>query len=376
MKKLLALILILMLALSLTACGDAAKGDKKDDKVSKTNEEEKKDEKDEEEKEDQQAQEEKAGLEDKLVVYSTHPEALLEIVADAFAEKTGVEVEFINLKGELADRVRAEKDNPQADIMYGGASSLFIEMSGEGLFEKTSPSWDSELDSTFKGAGGDWYGTIKTPVMIFYNTEMMSEEEAPKDWADLAKEEYAGKIVSRDTLSSSIRATLMSLISRYENKDDAWAYLTKLDANIKNYYNSGSMQFQAVGKKEAPISFAVLSAVTQNIDKNSMPLKVVDAASGSIVITDGIAAIKNAPHPNAAAAFVDFAGSAEIQAKLANEQNRIPTLKSAVEMAPEWMKTEYKYMDVDWKVISENQGEWLQKFDTEIRDSSKDVKKD
>ncbi|MEG3007378.1 MAG: hypothetical protein RR806_07905, partial [Oscillospiraceae bacterium] len=59
-------------------------------------------------------------LEDKLVIYSTHPESLLQLVADEFTKETNVKVEFINLKGELADRVRAEKANPQADIMYGG----------------------------------------------------------------------------------------------------------------------------------------------------------------------------------------------------------------------------------------------------------------
>ena len=91
-------------------------------------------------------------LEDKLVIYSTHGEDMLEVVAAGFTEKTGVEVEFINLKGELADRVRAEKDSPQADIMYGGASSLYITMSEEGIFESINPSWASSLNPDFKDA--------------------------------------------------------------------------------------------------------------------------------------------------------------------------------------------------------------------------------
>ena len=320
----------------------------------------------------------KEELEDSLVIYSTHPEGLLELVADAFTEKTGVEVEFINLKGELADRVRAEKENPQADIMYGGASSLFMELTEEGLFEATEPTWAGELAPNFKDPDNHWFGTIKTPVMMFYNKDMMTAEEAPKDWRDLADPKYEGKIVSRDTMSSSIRATIASLIYGYEkegNIDGAWEFLTSLDKNMKNYYNSGTMQFQAVGKGEAPISFAVLSAITQNQTENEMPLEIIDAESGSIVITDGVAAIKNAPHPNAAKAFVEFAGSPEVGVLLANEQNRIPTLASALKDCPQWMAEEYKMMDVDWKVISENQNEWIQKFDTEIRDSSKDVAK-
>lgn len=323
--------------------------------------------------------EENTKLEDSLVIYSTHSEELLQVVADAFTEKTGVPVEFINLKGELADRVRAEKENPQADIMFGGASSLFMEMTEEGIFEPTTPTWASELDSIFKDEKGAWYGTIKTPVMMFYNTEMMSKEEAPKDWSDLVKPEYKDLIVTRDTTSSSIKSTLMGLIYNYEKNgkiEDAWTYLEGLDSNIKNYFNSETMMYQAIGKKEAAIGYAVLSSITQNIEKNNMPLEVIDAESGSIVITDGIAAIKNAPHPNAAKAFVEFAGSAEMQAKLANEFNRIPTLKSALKDCPEWMQTEYKAMDTDWSVVAKNQSEWLQKFDNDICDGSKKVAKE
>lgn len=362
MKKLTALLLSLLIVFSLVGCSNNTPAPEAPAETS--------------EKAPIEVQEK---LEDKLVIYSTHSEEMIETVADAFTEKTGVEVEFINLKGELADRVRAEKENPQADIMFGGASSLFIEMTEEGIFEPTATSWAEELDPMFKDAAGNWYGTIKTPVMMFYNTEMLTTEQAPKDWSDLSKKEYEGLIVSRDSASSSIRSTMMSLIYKsYEDEkiDEAWNLLKDIDANMKNYYNSETMLFQAIGKKEAAISFATQSSIIDNVSKNNMPLEIVDATSGSIIITDGIAAIKNAPHPIAAKAFVEFAGSAEIQAKLANEFNRIPTLNSALADCPEWMQTEYKAMDVDWSVVSEKQSEWLQKWDTEIRNADKDLKKE
>lgn len=316
-------------------------------------------------------------LEDKLVIYSTHGEDMLEVLATGFTEKTGVEVEFINLKGELADRVRAEKENPQADIMYGGASSLFITMADEDLFDSVDTTWAAELSPTFKDEKGRWYGTIQTPVSIFYNTDAISAEEAPKSWADLADPKFKDLVISRDYVSSSQRAAIVGLLDYYSKTssfEEGVEYLKALDANTKSYYGSGSLHFQAVGKNEAPISYGVLSSVFDNINKNGMPLQFVDAEEGSIVITDGIAAIKNAPHPEAAKAFVEYAGSEEVQALLANQFDRMPTLESALPNSPEWMQTPVKAMDIDWKNVAEHELEWLTLWDSEIRNSEKDVK--
>ena len=319
-----------------------------------------------------------ADLEDKVVVYSTHNDSLLELVADAFTKETGVKVDFINLKGELADRVRAEKANPQSDVMYGAPSSVFQELKGEDLFEAFSPSWADQIDPLFKDAEGYWYGTIKTPVVMFYNSDMITADKAPKDWSEMAKPEYKDMLVFRNALSSSARATYTSLLQQYERKNDleaGWQFLKALDANTKRYYGSGSLLFQAIGRKEAAISFAVLNDVIDNKINNKMPLEIIDAASGSPVITDGIALIKNAKHPNAGQAFLDFAGSAKVQAMLANKFNRLPTHPEAIATSPKWMgEIKLKVMDVDWGALAAKQSEWMQHWDMEIKDSAKDKK--
>ena len=356
-KRLLAALLAGMMVFSLAACGS---------KESTTTEDQKEDSK----------TEESAELEDSLVVYSTHSEDMLEEICNAFTEKTGVEVEYINLKGELADRVRSEKDNPQADIMFGGDTATYMLLQDEGCYEATKPEWAGDLPDDFKDADGYWYGTYKTPVVMFYNTDLMTAEEAPKDWSDLVKPEYAGKIITRDSLSSSMRSTIAALVSYYtanESEEATWEYIEGLNANIKNYYNSGSMMFQAIGKGEAAISIAVLDNIIDNRDNNSMPLEIVDATSGAITITDCIAAIKNAPHPNAAAAFVEFVGSKECEEMVANSFNRMPALDAALEGAPEWMKTGYAPMTLDWADISANQSATLERWETYYIDGNKTV---
>ena len=318
-------------------------------------------------------------LEDTVVVYSTHGEAMLEMVADAYQKETGVNVDFINLKGALADRIRAEKTNPQSDVMYGAPSSVFLEMKAEGLFDAFTPTWADKIEPLFKDRDAYWYGTIQTPVMMFYNTEMLSEAEAPKDWYELAEPKFKGNLVFRNALSSSARATYSSLLQQFEKKgalEDGWKFMKDLDANTKNYYGSGSMMFQAVGRKEAAVSFMVLNAIIDNKIKNKMPLAVIDAASGSPVITDGIALIHGAKHPNAAKAFIEFAGSAKVQALLAQKFNRLPTHPDALADSPEWMaQTRFKVMDVDWQGLAAKQSAWMQRWDSEVKSMSKDQKK-
>ena len=136
------------------------------------------------------------------------------------------------------------------------------------------------------------------------------------------------------------------------------------------------MMYSALGKGDADISWAVLSDIVTNRDTNGLPFEIIDAASGSVVLTDCIAAIKDAPHPNAAAAFVEFAGSKEIQTLLANEFSRTPTLSSALPDCPEWMQTEYAALPVDWANISANQLDWLEKWETNIINTDKNVAKD
>ena len=107
-----------------------------------------------------------------------------------------------------------------------------------------------------------------------------------------------------------------------------------------------------------------------------MPLAVIDAESGSPVITDGIALIHGAKHPNAAKSFIEFAGSAKVQALLAQKFNRLPTHPDAIADSPEWMaNTSFKVMDVDWQALAAKQSAWMQKWESEIKSMSKDEKK-
>ncbi len=125
-KKVISFLIMAIMILAIVGCSQQDKGVEEPIDV----EEEVAKEPTEEEAVEEEAVAEEASekLEDKLLIYSTHSEDLISMVADEFEKETGVTVEFINLKGELAERVEAEKNNPQADVMFGGASNLFMDL--------------------------------------------------------------------------------------------------------------------------------------------------------------------------------------------------------------------------------------------------------
>ena len=146
-----------------------------------------------------------------------------------------------------------------------------------------------------------------------------------------------------------------------------------LDANIKNYYNSGSMMFKAIGNGEAALGISTMNDIIDNRDNNNMPLQYINATSGDVIVTDCVAAINKAPHPNAAQKFLDYVGSQDVQVMLANDFNRMPTMAAALAESPEWMQADITTLPADWSVIAENQSAWLDTWQNTIYSQGKTV---
>ena len=60
-----------------------------------------------------------------IVIYSPNSERLLNATIPLFEEKYGVNVELIQAgTGELVKRIQSEKNDPYADVLFGGSWSL------------------------------------------------------------------------------------------------------------------------------------------------------------------------------------------------------------------------------------------------------------
>ena len=145
-----------------------------------------------------------------LIVYSTHGKELLsEFEAGFERDHPNLDVRWLDMGSQDAlDRVRSEKENPQADIWWGAPSTLFQQAEKEGLLQPYHPSWAGQVSADARSARDFWYGTYETPEVIAYNTAVLKPGEAPQDWDDLLDPKWQNKIILRDPLASGTMRTI------------------------------------------------------------------------------------------------------------------------------------------------------------------------
>ena len=92
-----------------------------------------------------------------LTVYTAFPEAEVAYYFNAFEEATGIHVNSLRLSaGEMLTRVAAEKDNPQASLMFGGSTDNYIAASEQGLLEAYQSPELSNTPETYLDPDGVW----------------------------------------------------------------------------------------------------------------------------------------------------------------------------------------------------------------------------
>ena len=74
--------------------------------------------------------------EGKLVLYCSVQNTTCEKVAHAFSKKYNVDTQFVrNSTGTVLGKIKAEKENPQADVWYGGTLEPHFQARDAGLLE-------------------------------------------------------------------------------------------------------------------------------------------------------------------------------------------------------------------------------------------------
>jgi iron(III) transport system substrate-binding protein len=315
----------------------------------------------------------------KLIIYTPHGQDLLrEFITRYQAEHKDVDVQFLDMGSrEILERVRAERNRPQADLWWGAAHTTFQTASEENLLSQYRPTWADKVGPTSRDPQDRWYGTYQTPEVIVYNSDAVKPEDAPKDWDDVLDPKWRDKILIRNpNPSDSMRAIFGAMIWRYYkdtgSPDQGYDWLRRLDANVHEYTADGTLLMQKLVRREGLISLWNLPDVLIYKEQKNFPIGYLFPKSGTPVITDGIAILRGAPNEVEAMRFYEFVTTRESLVLAAQKYYRIP-VRNDVDpgQLPTWMREKVNEMPLDWDLLRKQSGDWLRYWDTEIRGRNK-----
>ena len=315
-----------------------------------------------------------------LVMYCAVQEEWCRAMVGAFERETGIKVSMTRKSsGEIFAQVKAEAQNPRADIWWGGTGDPHMQAAEEGLtVEYKSPKMGELQDWAVR----QWEQSKNRTVGIYsgalgfgYNTDLVKSKglPEPKCWADLLDAKLKDEVQVADPNSSGTAYTLLATIVQLMGEQKGFDYLKSLHKNVNQYTKSGAAPAKAMSIGETTVGITFMhDIVTMVVDK--APIKVVAPCEGTGYEIGSMSIIKGAKNLDSAKKFYDWALSAEAQ-KLGAEAKsyQVPSNKSTP-VPPQAPKiSDIKLINFDFAKYgsSEERKRLLSKWDSEVKNLPK-----
>ncbi len=313
-----------------------------------------------------------------ILVYSPHGKELLQDVAMRFERAyPRVHVEWEDMPSQtVLDRLRAEAPNPQADVWFGAPSDLFARAARDGLLEPFTPSWAAEVPPEAHDSAERWYGTYLTPEVIGYNSQLVPDSVAPKDWDDLLDPRWRHKIILRDPVESgSMKEVFGAILARSVTATGStaagWQWLRRLDASTKEYAFQPTVLYQKLGRGEALVTIYNMPDLATLQQRLHIPVRYAIPTSGTPLVVDAIAVVHGTHHVAEAQWFEDFVGTPAMMLVAARDHLRIPArIDLDDDSLPEWIRTARRQitpLPIDRGLLADSLDAWMQYWDSHIR---------
>ncbi|MDH2433195.1 putative 2-aminoethylphosphonate ABC transporter substrate-binding protein [Pokkaliibacter sp. MBI-7] len=254
-----------------------------------------------------------------LTVYTAiEAEDLKKYAARFNEEHPDIKINWVrDSTGVITAKLLAEKDNPQADVVWGLAATSLMLLANDGLLQPYKPAGYDKLSEKFRdnSAEPSWTGMDAWMAAICVNTEEAKKFNLPMptSWEDLTNPVYKGHVVMPNPASSGTGFLDVSSWLQLFGEDKGWAFMDGLHQNISAYTHSGSKPCKMAASGETPIgiSFAFRGAKEK---AKGAPLELVFPKEGLGWDMEATAIVKGSKHIDAAKTLVDWTVS-----KKANE---------------------------------------------------------
>jgi len=273
-----------------------------------------------------------------IVVYNAQHEQLLEEIAPAFTDKTGINVELRNGSDpEMAAQLIQEGDASPADVFLTENSPAMSAVERAGLFAKLDQKALAPIPQQYRPTSGDWTGFVARSTVLVYNTSMVDESDLPDSIMDLADPKYAGMISFSPTGADfqAIVAAVLDIEGEQKTRD----WLAGLKAN-GTVYDGNNVVLESVNSGESAIGIIYHyywyrdQAESGDNSDNTQLYFFGNQDPGAFLSVSGAGVLKSSDHPDEAQQFVEFLTSKEGQQDLADSYALEYPLNPAVTLGP------------------------------------------
>ncbi|MCC7425996.1 MAG: extracellular solute-binding protein [Alphaproteobacteria bacterium] len=232
-----------------------------------------------------------------------------EAVGRAFAERyQGMKVNVVTSTSQVAfQRVSQDlrANVAQCDVLSSTNTGHFRLLKRNSQLMQFRPrNADGLLPSMRIADPDNFYQTTNLALsLLAYNTTKLREADAPRTWQDVLDAKWRNQLaVGHPGFSGAIGVWVVQMRKMF-----GWDYFRRLERNRPQIGRSAADPITVLNAGERAIAVAAPSATTLRSIARGNPLKLVYPTDGVIGSSSPSAIIRNAPHPNAARLFMEYA---------------------------------------------------------------------
>lgn len=181
-----------------------------------------------------------------LTVYTDQHADLIKALTEAYTAKSGVE--FKIQEKATVGQIRAEGDASRADVFLSEDPGPVAELGKDGMLVPIDKSTIEQIRPGLSSPKDLWAAYAARTRVLYYNPDLISEDQLPKHLADLADPQYKGKFAWAP--SGAFVATTQYLIGA-DGLDQTTTFLEALRDNGVNEHKNGNVRDTVEAGKHA-----------------------------------------------------------------------------------------------------------------------------
>jgi iron(III) transport system substrate-binding protein len=249
-----------------------------------------------------------------LTVYTAYENDDLRPYKEAFErDNPDIVINWVrDSTGVVTAKLLAERDNPQADAVWGLAVTSLLVLDEHDLLEPYAPAGLDALSAKFRDPRDPprWIGNSGwICALVFNETEGRRHGiPAPSDWKDLLDPVYRDRIVMPHPASSGTGFMYVSAWLQTWGEEEGWKFMDALHENIGRYTHSGSAPAVLAGQGEylVGLGFEVRGA---RVKAQGAPVEIIMPADALGWDMNAMAIVRGTRKLEAAQRLMDWASS-------------------------------------------------------------------